>query len=72
DKTLSINSCNPWESKPQEGSKRGLKEVYKRGLKEVLLYQSQTSNKKHKGATQKSAHIKFKSLCSHALIVRHH
>ncbi len=27
-----------WESKVQEGPKRGLKEVYKRGLKEAPLY----------------------------------
>ena len=27
-----------WESKAQEGSKRGLKKVYKRGLKEAPLY----------------------------------
>jgi hypothetical protein len=31
-----------WESKAQEGSKRGLKEVYKRGLKEALLYEAKT------------------------------
>lgn len=28
-----------WESKAQEGSKRGLKEVYKRGVKEAPLYE---------------------------------
>ena len=29
----------PWDSKAQKGSKRGLKEVYKRDLKEVPLYE---------------------------------
>ncbi|SMH69828.1 hypothetical protein LCUFL03_P50001 [Latilactobacillus curvatus] len=37
-----INFCDPWESKAQEGSKRGLKEVYKRGLKEAPLYEAKT------------------------------
>jgi hypothetical protein len=37
-----INFYKPWESKPQEGSKRGLKEVYKRGIKEAALYEVKT------------------------------